>query len=573
MVKFLIGVVTGIILVGLVLVILLFAAVRLSERPPAIADGSVVVLRLEGEVPERAPLTIPLPFFEARTPLTVSDVWDLVRKAEVDSRIQALVLMPNHLGAGWGKLAEIRGLLARFRKTGKPLVAFLRSPSTGDYYVATAADHIYMPPEDILNLKGLRAELMFFRKTLDKIGVQVEIEHAGIYKDYGDMFTRTSMRPETRRVVNSILDELYGRLIEAVADGRQKTVETVRATIDDGPFLSKQALSKGLVDALLYEDQVFNEVKKRLGLKQVKKVSGRDYLRVPASSLNLGGRQRIALVVAEGAITSGGGEGFDEESSIRASEFTRLLRRVGNDSGIRAVVVRIDSPGGSSSASDEIWREMNVLSKKKPLVISMSDAAASGGYYIAMTGDPIVAYPGTFTGSIGVLFGKVNLRGLYDKLGIQKEFVTRGRFADIDSDYTPLSEAARKKLRAGVEDNYRTFVQRVAEARKREYKEVEPLAQGRVWLGSQANERGLVDELGGLDRAIELAREKAQIPEAEKTALVVYPSKRTIFDRLFRRSQQTLVDSRLRKLLRNLRATAWLEGGMLRLMPYTITVQ
>ena len=196
---------------------------------------------------------------------------------------------------------------------------------------------------------------------------------------------------------------------------------------------------------------------------------------------------------------------------------------MGNDAGIQGVIVRIDSPGGEVFASDDIWREMNLLSKKKPMVISMSDVAASGGYYIAMTGDPIVAYPGTLTGSIGVVFGKANLHGLYDKLGITKDMLSRGRFATIDSDYQPLTPDGREKLRSDIEDNYRSFVTKVAAARRRKFDAVEPLAQGRVWLGSQAKANGLIDELGGLDRALEIVKEKAKIPKGERVTLVTYP--------------------------------------------------
>ena len=573
MVKFLVGVVTGIILAGLMLVILVFAAARLSDRPPSMPGRTTLVLRLEGEVPERAPVTIPLPFFEERAPLTMSDVWDVVRKAEADPRVKAVVVMPAGLSVGWAKLEEIHGLLTRLRKSGKPVVALLRTPSTRDYYIATAADRIYMLPEDILDLKGVRAELMFFRKTLDKIGVEVEVERAGAYKDFGDMFTRDSMSPETRAVMNSILDEIHGRLLETIASGRGRTVEEVRATIDEGPFLSKQALSKGLVDALLYEDQMYAELKKRLPGGELNKVPCRDYLRVPAASLGLEGKPRIALVIAEGTIMSGGGPGMCDDGGICASDFGGLLRRVGEDRGIRAVVVRIDSPGGGSFASDEIWREMNLLSGKKPMVVSFSDTAASGGYYMAMTGDPVVAYPGTLTGSIGVFFGKLNLRGLYDKLGIRKEALTRGRFANIDSDYEPLTGEARRKLREGVDDNYRAFVGRVAGARKRKFEDVEPLSQGRVWLGSQAKRNGLVDELGGLDRAIELAKVKARIPPKDKVTVVVYPPKRTVFDRLFRHAAGSLTDEPLGAMLRKARAEVWIEGGIMRLMPYTLTIQ
>ena len=192
------------------------------------------------------------------------------------------------------------------------------------------------------------------------------------------------------------------------------------------------------------------------------------------------------------------------------------------------MVVRIDSPGGDAVASDEIWREMNLLSKKKPVVISMSDTAASGGYYMAMTGDPVVAYPGTLTGSIGVVFGKPNLHGLYDKLGITKDMIARGRFAAIDSDYSDLSPAELAKLKEGIDANYHDFVAKVAQARRRPFDQIEPLAQGRVWLGDQAKERGLVDELGAIDRALELVKQKARIPASENVAIVMYPARRSI---------------------------------------------
>jgi len=573
MTRFLWGVVTGILLVGFTLVILAFAFMRFSLRPPAVADPSTLILRLGEDIPERAAISVPLPWFEERAAPTISDIWELLHKAELDTRIKAVIIMPQGVNAGWGKLDEIHQLLTRVRRAGKLVVAFLRSPSSRDYYLATAADHIYMPPEDVLDLKGLRAELIYLRKMLDKFGVQVEVEHAGKYKDFGDMFTRTSMSPETRLVLNSILDDLYTRLVDTVSAGRKKSPSEVRAILDEGPFLAKQAVARGLVDALLYEDQMFEELKKRLPGKQLNKLFLRDYMRVPAVSVGFGGKRKIALLVAEGYITGGSGD-FCQDSAICAGDFTGLLRKVGDDESLRGVIVRIDSPGGSSFASDEIWRAMNLLNKKKPLVISMSDTAASGGYYMAMTGDPIVAYPATLTGSIGVLYGKINLHGLYDKLGIQKQVLTRGRFANIDSDYEPLSAPARAKLREGIEDNYRAFVERVAKARRKNYEEIEPLAQGRVWLGDQAKNIGLIDELGGLDRAIELLKHKAGIPAAERVTVVVYPPKISIFEHLFRRYTENFAGRRLlRALFGEIRAEAWAEGGLMKLMPCAISVR
>src|SRR5437763_1437465 len=441
MAKFLIGLLMGVILTVALIVIGAFSLARFgTEKKVVVPDSSTLVLRLEGEVPERPPIELPIPFFEQQTASTVRDVWELLRKAAVDPRIKAVVLEPRGISAGWAKLDEIRSDLEQFRKSGKPLVAYLKGPGTREYYLATACDRIYMGPEEYLDVKGLRAEMMFFRGTLDKLGVQIEVEHAGKYKDFGDMFERKDMSPETKEVMNSILDDIYGRLLSTIAMARKKSVDEVRATIDDGPFLAQPSVSKGLIDSLRYEDQMFGELKDRLKSTEIHKLSHRDYLKVTPASLGMEGRPRVAFLVGQGDITRGSSSDdvFGEEG-ITAEGFDKLLRRVGSDNSIRAVIVRIDSPGGDAMASDDIWREMNLLSKKKPTVISMSDAAASGGYYMAMTGDPILAYAGTYTGSIGVVFGKPNLHGLYDKLGISKDWIQRGRHAAIDSDYQPLT--------------------------------------------------------------------------------------------------------------------------------------
>lgn len=579
MAKFLIGVLTGGILAIVILVIAAFAFASLREKPATVADGSTLILRLEGDLPERAPIEFPIPFLQSKTPLTVENVWNLLRKAAADSRVKAVVLEPRGLGVGWGKLQEFRADLLQFKKSGKPLYAYLKSPGTREYYLATAATRIYMPPEDLLNLKGMRLELMYFRRTLDKIGVQVDIEHAGKYKDFGDMFTRTSMSPETKEVLDSVLDDLYGSLVQKIAEGRKKSPDEIRAIIDEGPFISNQALKKGLVDELRFEDEMFGELKAALKDTEIRKLSAREYVRVPLSSVGLGGKQRIAFVIGDGAITRGDPENDSDGNGIESEKFDRMLKRVGNDSGIKGVIVRIDSPGGEVGASDEIWREMNQLSKKKPVVISMSDAAASGGYYMAMTGDPIVAYPGTLTGSIGVVFGKPNLHGLYDKLGVDKDTLARGRFATIDSDYQPLTDEGRRKLREGIDESYRAFVTKVADARKRRFQDVEPLAQGRVWLGDQAKANGLIDELGGLDRAIDLVKQRARIPAGEAVNLVTYPPKRSIFEVMFRSQRNEsaveaqisgLLGSRFRDTINAPELKVWMKGGMLRLAPYSL---
>jgi len=571
--KFLLGVLIGFLFSGLALVIFFFAMLRLGSTPPEIPDGSMLTLKIEGPVPESPSVEVPLPVFERLSPPTVRDYWELLRKAAADRRIRAVVLMPEGVDAGWGKLQELRADLLEFKKSGKPIYAILRAPGTREYYLATAADRIYMAPEDYLDLKGLRAELTYFKNTLDKLGVRVEVEHAGKYKDAPEAFTRDSMSPETREVMNSILDDLFGQLTGAIATARKKTPEQIRATIDEGPFVSGQALAAGLVDSLRYQDQVFGELQRALKLPAIRKVSYRDYLKVPPESAGVETGRHVAFVVAEGDILRGENGVFASQGGINPADMTSMLRRVGNDRGIRGVIVRIDSPGGDAFASDEIWREMAELGKKKPLVISMSDTAASGGYDMAMTGDPLVAYPATFTGSIGVFYGKVDLRGLYEKLGIRKDIISRGQFAEIDSDYGPLSDAARKKLQREIDAFYSRFVSRVAEGRRKTVAQIEPVAQGRVWLGSQAKANGLVDELGGIDRAIELLKQKAGIPLSEQVKLVAFPPQRTIWDQLFGQSEAASANAPLMAFLKRFAARTWFQGGMLKVMPYSIEVK
>src|SRR5713226_6840298 len=258
MAKFLIGLLTGAILTVLLAIVVVFSVTSFgTEKRVVVPENATLLLRLEGEIPERPPVEFPIPFFEQQAAVTVKDVWELLLKAAVDSRIKAVVFEPQNIHAGWAKLEEIRAGLEKFRKSGKPLVAYLKGPGTREYYLATAADRIYMGPEEYLDVKGLRAAMMFFKGSLDKLGVQVEIEHAGKYKDFGDMFERKDMSPETKEVLNSVLDDVYGRLLSTLATARNKTVEEIRATIDEGPFLANQAVAKGLIDSLRYEDQMF----------------------------------------------------------------------------------------------------------------------------------------------------------------------------------------------------------------------------------------------------------------------------------------------------------------------------
>jgi protease-4 len=587
--KFLLGFVIGIVFAGLAVIILGFALARFgSRRPVSVASNSTLVLQLEGDVPERAPVEFPLPFLNQEQHITVAETWQMLRNAAADSRIKALVLEPRGLSVGWAKLEEIRDDILAFKKSGKPVYAYLRSAGTHEYYLASAADRVFMSPEDELDVKGLRAELFFAKNTLDKLGVSLEFQHVGKYKDAPDMFTKTSSSPETREVINLLLDQLYGDFVNTVAQGRKKQPAEVRALIDTGPFVGKEALNGGLVDALAYEDEMYGQLQDRVKLGNLNKVAEHDYVRAPSANLGLEGPTRIALLVGEGDITRGATNDRGDGDGITAAGMVKLLRQVRDDSTIKGVILRIDSPGGDGIASDDILHEAKLLSQKKPTVISMSDLAASGGYFIAMTGDPVIAYPNTETGSIGVFFGKINLRALYDKIGLNKEIFTRGHFADIDSDYKPLDDTQRAKLQTELEVFYSGFVQRVADGRKRKYDQIEPLAQGRVWTGAQAKVNGLVDELGGLDRAVELVKQRAKIAASEKITLVAYPPRRNVLEMLLNRETDLtsigsqILDSRMEARVRalfgglpihSLMHGALSQGGILPLMPYTVTVR
>lgn len=572
--KFLLGVLIGVVVTVLGIFIIVLAIGRLFEsKQPTIAGNSVLVLALTGELPEAAPVDVPIPFIQSQSTPTVRDLWASLRDAATDSRIKAVVLQPRNLLAGWGKLQEVRQELSDFKKSGKPVYAYLQGPGSREYYVATIADKIFLSPDDMLDVKGFRLEEMYFKGTLDKLGVGVQVDHIGQYKDAGDIFTRGNMSPDTREVLNQVLDQIYGDFCSTTGQARHKSADDMRALIDMGPFLAAQAKAAGLVDELGYEDQVYTDLKKKLSTGELNKTNIRSYFRaVP------GRGDHIAMLVGEGEIIRSESENaLGNEGVIASGPFARAIRRVREDGSIKGVILRIDSPGGDAVASDEILHELKLLSARKPLVISMSDLAASGGYFISMTGDPVVSYPDTITGSIGVLYVRPNFHGLFDKFGIQEDTLTRGKLANMDSLYAPLSDAAQQKLHDSIEATYRSFVSKVATARKKTYDQIDPLAQGRVWMGAQARQNGLVDQIGALDEAISLVRKRAKLTATGDTNLIMYPPRRSLLEVLTNSSSDGIVESvalsKARKTLPGLPNPALLKGGLLKVLPYSLTIQ
>jgi protease-4 len=521
--------------------------------------------------------TAPIPALQRQAPLAVVEWWSTLRAAGKDSRVKGLLLRPRHVSAGWGKLEELRAGIEAFKRSGKPVYAWLETPGLREYYLASAANRIYLAPEDYLNVKGLRIEAMYYKGTLDKLGVQFDVEHMGKYKDAGDMFTRKDMSPETKEALNALLDGIWNNVTTAAGAGRRMKPERFRALVDEAPWLGPAALKDGLIDELSYLPAVEKDLAKKAGLKEPVMISPQVLL----GDLHRSEKsQRLAYLVAEGDILRGAvSNPLGGDVGLAPAPVTKLVKDIGDDPSIKGVIVRVDSPGGDAIASDEILQSLKELSRKKPVVVSMSDVAASGGYYISMTGDPVLAYPGTITGSIGVIYGKANLKGLYDKLGISTDSLKRGRFADIDSTTQPLSPEARKKLRESLQSIYDGFLKRVADGRRTTPDKVEPLAQGRVWGGNDALRVHLVDELGGIDRAIEALQRKAKLPLDREARLVVYPRRKSFWERLMGSGDVSAFGARtpeewmLRRAETESGLMPFLQGGMLRVMPYRVEIR
>jgi protease-4 len=434
--------------------------------------------------------------------------------------------------SGFGKVQELRDAIGRFRKSGKPAYAHLEFAGNREYYLATACSRIYAVPTAILDVSGLAAEVTFFKGTLDKIGMQAQFEGVGKYKNAPNQFTETGFTGPHREQTEALLDSLFGQYVGAIAASRDKTEAQVRALVDDGPYDGARALAAGLVDELVYEDELGD----RLGAAE--RVTAGRYVK-GSRGFGLDGRPKLALVYAVGTIVSGESQSGFGGDFAGSDTVARAIRQARKDASVRAIVLRIDSPGGSGTASDVMWREVTLARKVKPVIMSMGDTAASGGYYLAMGGDAIVAQPGTITGSIGVFGGKLSMRGLYDKVGLTKEIVTRGKNAALFSSYRAWSDEERQSFRAIMTSFYEEFVQKAASGRGKTYEEIHAVAQGRVWTGAEALEVGLVDRLGGLDVAVTLAKERAKIGADQEVSLVVLPERKSLFETLLERQEES----------------------------------
>ncbi len=503
----------------------------LFGREPAVPSSATLVLKVGGSLAEMAPTDVVGYLRGVRTP-TVRTLVENLRKAKVDARVRGILLRPTGFDSPfWAKVQEIRDAVLDFKKSGKPVYAYLDYGGDREYYLATAADKVFLMPSAPLDLTGVATYELFLRGTLDKIGAYPDLHHIGDYKTAVNTFTEKGYTAAHKEMDQSLNRDLYEQIVRGIADGRKKSEADVQRTIEDGPFLPEDAVRAGLVDDLAYEDQVDDKL--RAGNER-RQIEGDDYARISPASLGLNRGPRIAVIYASGAIV-GGKSGYDPVNGavVGSDTFIEYIRQARRDASLRAIVLRIDSPGGSASASDAIWRELTLAKNERsdrPLVASMSDLAASGGYYIAMPAQIIVAQPSTLTGSIGIFGGKVVTGGVYGKLGARIESTSIGRNAEINSPARPYSPQELKKLQEQLQSFYDDFVEKVAASRHSTPEQIDALAQGRVWTGRQAKQNQLVDELGGLDRAIALAKQRAKIAAETEVELVVYPPKKSFYE-------------------------------------------
>ncbi|MEP6569810.1 MAG: signal peptide peptidase SppA [Acidobacteriota bacterium] len=543
------SIVVGLVLVALIGLAVLVAAIRGNE--PTIADNSVLTLRVTGALPDYVHYD-PLRKLFGGPDQSLTSLVEQFKKAKVDNRIKIVLLDIDMSSVGWGKSEEIRDAIADFRTTGKPVYAYLEFGMNKEYYIASACDKIYVAPPGELFINGLAADVMFFRGSLDKLGVYPDIFQIGKYKSVGDMFTRKEMSDAHKEFMNSLLDDLFNRYVDAIAKARGKTSDQVRAIIDDAPYSAAKAKDAGLIDGVAYREELEKELKQKLGYKEndpLKIVKSSDYQQIEPESLGLDKGENIAVIYATGDIGSGQSEDSPRGSqSIGSETLSKAIDDARDDKSIKAIVIRVDSPGGSGLASDIIWHSVVAAKEKKPVVISMSDVAASGGYYIACGANKIIAQPSTITGSIGVVAGKPVMKGLYDWIGISNEYILRGKNSGMFRETEKFTDDERAKFEDWIKTTYyNDFVPKVAKGRGKDPAYIDSVAQGRVWTGFQGKERGLVDEFGGLDRAVEVAKDLAKIPKDKGVHRVILPYPRTFIQELLSQGDEAHVQMKQRE--------------------------
>jgi len=512
-------------------VLAVFVVGRVRARGPAIQPGSFLLVDLEGEYVEGAPqpllerlLEEHKSFFELMTSL---------RKASADKRLAGVVVRIGPLDAGWAQARDIREALKAIRNDGKRVIAFIDNEGAAanlGYYIASVANSVFLPPGAETMLNGLSAHFVFLGGLWEKVDVSMEVEQIREYKTFGDMISRREMSPAHREMANWLLDDLNDEFVAAIADGRRVSVPEVMTTIDTCPAAATEYVEAGLADRVAFFDEMLLEIGSG---RRAHVVREDDYRRVPAESLGLSGGGKVAVIHAVGNIV--GGESPRRGmigGAVGSRSLVRAFRQAAEDESIKAIVFRVDSPGGSAAASDQVWHAARAAREKKPVVASLGNVAASGGYYMAVGADKIVAETGTLTGSIGVVLLKPNISGLLTRFGIGSDTLGRGRYSRVLDLTKSMDKAELALVKDQMDGVYHRFLDRVAQGRKMTVEEVDAIGGGRVWTGRQAKERGLVDEIGGLEAAIRLAAEQGGVEDPARATIVYLPKPRSALAQL-----------------------------------------
>ncbi len=552
------GTILGLVVVGTVLlavtVLTALVAVLIDARAAAILAGVVVVLavaaaRLRKRIPGRTFLeidldrgvvehlpTVPAGRLLAARRLPLRDVVDGLARAAADDRVRGLVARLGNSRIGLAHAQEIREAVAAFRAAGKKTIAFAEEfgesdPATADYYLATAFEEVYLQPGSALGFTGLQIRVPFVAEALEKLSMQARFDHREEFKSAMYTFTESDFTEPHRRMVDAILDSQFEQVVADVAASRRLDPEAVRRAADAGPMSDEEAVAAGLIDGAAYRDEVYDKMRADTGAEPL-------YLSVYLRRVGRPHRRgpRIALIYGTGAVTRGEGR-FGAlpfpGATMGSDTITKALREAADDKRVKGILFRVDSPGGSAVGSEAIWREVvRAESSGTPVVVSMGNVAGSGGYYVAVGAGTIVAQPATITGSIGVVYGKVVTAGSFRKAGVTVATRRRGRNAGFWSSTEEFGDAGWDRVQALLDRIYRTFRARVESGRDLTPEQVHAAAKGRVWTGSQALENGLVDELGGLARALELVKERAEIPAERSVRLAEYPRRRRRLTRL-----------------------------------------
>ncbi len=580
------GILLALLIVAVIAIV--YAARNMGE--PSVANNSVLVLSISGELPDYVAEEPLAKAFGISQQQSFTSLLTQLRKAKVDPRIGAVMLDINFPGIGWGKADEFRDAVAEFKTSGKPVYAYMEIGTNREYYLATAADKIFLPPSGDIYINGFAAQATFYKGSLDKLGIEADVIQIGPkYKNAPDQYTKKEMGEGQREVINALLDEYFGRFTNAIAESRKKSVEDVKALVDNAPYSAVKAKELGLIDEAFYPDQVDSDLKAKLGYApdaDLRKVRGSQYREIPSDTLGLNNGERVAVIYASGAINIGsssngplGGEMVGSDTVVNA------INDAAKDRTVKAIVLRVDSPGGSALASDLMWHAIENAKAKKPFVVSMSDVAASGGYYIACNANKIVAEPSTVTGSIGMFMGKPVIKGLYDWLGVSNEYILRGKNAGIFRETEKFTDGERAKMTEQANNvYYENFVPKVANGRKMTNEQVNTLGQGRVWTGTQAKANGLIDEFGGLEKAISIAKDLANLPADKDVRRVVFPAPRPFFETLFSdetssevKAQEAVIKSLPADIRRSFRYMAMFEqmqrGQAMVLMPFELDIK